>query len=276
MSSVDVIVPCYRYGQYLRDCVQSILDQKEVEVRVLIIDDASPDDTPAVAGALVAQDGRVEYRRHASNQGHIATYNEGLDWIGGDYALLLSADDMLTPGSLNRAAALMDAHLEVGLVYGRVFSMPRPPIAGWQPPSGYAFRTIPGDELIRTMCILGDNVVPTPTAVVRTSLQRAVGGYRRDLPHTADMEMWLRLAAHGSVGILDVEQAYYRVHGANMSSTTFAGLRDPQGRYAAIDIILQQYGDRISDGSRLKRLAGKAIAEEIFWIGSGLFDRAAA
>ena len=52
-----------------------------VDVRVLIIDDASTDDTPEVAAALAAEDARVEFRRHAVNRGHIATYNEGLEWI---------------------------------------------------------------------------------------------------------------------------------------------------------------------------------------------------
>ncbi|MGE5608602.1 MAG: glycosyltransferase family 2 protein [Bacillota bacterium] len=272
MASVDVIVPCYRYGHYLRDCVQSVLDQQGVEVRVLIIDDASPDDTPAVAAELAERDGRVEYRRHVANQGHIATYNEGLDWIASDYALLLSADDMLTRGALGRAAMLMDAHPEVGLVYGRAFRTPCPPFVGWQPPENYTWRTIPGQELIETMCVQGDNLVPTPTAIVRTRLQRAVGGYRKDLPHTADMEMWLRLAAHGAVGILDIEQAYYRIHGANMS-TAYVGLRDMQSRYAAIGSILQQYDNRIADVAGLKALAERAIAEQVFWIGSNSFDR---
>ena len=43
MSSVDVFVPCYRYGHFLRECVKSVLSQSGVSVRVLIIDDASPD-----------------------------------------------------------------------------------------------------------------------------------------------------------------------------------------------------------------------------------------
>ncbi len=50
MSFVDVIVPCYRYGHFLRECVESVLEQ-EVNVRVLIIDDASPDDTAEVAAS---------------------------------------------------------------------------------------------------------------------------------------------------------------------------------------------------------------------------------
>jgi GT2 family glycosyltransferase len=45
LSSVDVVVPSYRYGRFLRQCVESVLSQEGVDVRVLIIDDASPDDT---------------------------------------------------------------------------------------------------------------------------------------------------------------------------------------------------------------------------------------
>ena len=132
MSRVDVIVPCYKYARFLRECVESVLSQSLTDVRVLIIDDASPDHTPEVAARLAARDKRVEYRRHAVNQGHIATYNEGLDWAEGDYTLLLSADDLLTPGALSRAARLMDAHPEVGFVYGRAIlfktgeSLPQP------------------------------------------------------------------------------------------------------------------------------------------------------
>src|SRR5262245_25677862 len=122
MSSVDIIVPCYKYAHFLRECIESILTQ-EVDLRVLILDDASPDDTPAVAAALMTQDSRVAYRRHTINQGHIATYNEGLiKWARSDYSVLLSADDMLTPGALLRAVRLMDEHPEVGFVYGRALS----------------------------------------------------------------------------------------------------------------------------------------------------------
>src|SRR5947209_17169762 len=112
MSRVDVIVPCYNYGHFLRECVGSVLVQKNVDVRVLIIDDASKDNTGDVATEIAREDGRVEFRHHMSNWGHIATYNEGLAWSDGDYTLLLSADDLLTPGSLLRSTRLMDSHPE--------------------------------------------------------------------------------------------------------------------------------------------------------------------
>src|ERR1700722_3515157 len=115
MPSVSVVIPCYKYGHFLEECTQSVLEnQPGVDVRVLIIDDASPDDSADVARAIAARDPRVEVAVHAGNKGHIATYNEGLlDWADGDYSVLLSADDRLTPGALTRATALLDANPDV-------------------------------------------------------------------------------------------------------------------------------------------------------------------
>ena len=98
MSSVSVIIPCYNYASFLPACLESVLSQG-VDVAVLIIDDCSTDDTPTV-GAALAADPRVTFRRHEQNIRHIATYNEGLDWANGDFTVLLSADDLLTPGAL--------------------------------------------------------------------------------------------------------------------------------------------------------------------------------
>ena len=103
MASVDVVIPCYNYGHFLRSCVGSVLSQAGVEVRALVIDDQSSDSSQAVGEELAAADPRVHFRRHAVNRGHIATYNEGLlEWASADYCLLLSADDLLVPGARAR------------------------------------------------------------------------------------------------------------------------------------------------------------------------------
>jgi glycosyltransferase involved in cell wall biosynthesis len=259
MSRVDVIVPCYEYGHFLQECVESALTQGGVQVRVLVIDDASPDDTAEVAARLAAGDERVLFRRHTVNLGHIASYNEGLAWVGGDYTVVLDADDVLAPGALLRATRLMDDHPEVGLTYGRVRYTREPGFEASDAAADYTWRVSGGSEWIERVCSTGPNPVSHPTAVVRTSLQKTIGGYRPELPHAGDMEMWLRFAARGSVGFIEADQACHRLHAANMQYR-YAGLPDMRQRKACFEMFFAEYGDRLAGGRELGRRAFRRMA----------------
>jgi glycosyltransferase involved in cell wall biosynthesis len=277
MSRIDVIIPSYNYARFLPACVESVLTQPVADLRVLVLDDASADNTAEVAVELMARDPRLEYRRHTVNRGHIATYNEGLEWAAGDYTLLISADDLLTPAALDRVVWFLDRHPEVVLACGQqvVFESGRPLPKPCLVPPGPEARVLTGQEFIEKACSSGNNPVATPTAVVRTGLIRQIEGYRPELPHTADLELWLRCALHGSVGILAVDQAYKRMHGRNMQ-LEYVGLAlaDVRQRKAAFDLLFQEHGDRIPDHARLHKLATRNIAEEAaFWEASRAFDR---
>jgi len=276
MSRIDVVIPCYKYAHYLRGCVESVLAQPGVDLRVLILDDCSPDNTPEVAAELMARDSRVEFRRHATNRGHIATYNEGLlEWATGDYVLLLSADDLLTPGALGRAARLFEAHPEVGLVCGKqIVFQTNEELLQCQPVRADGYRILDTPAFLKSFCAVGSNPVMTPTAVVRNRLLKELGGYRKELPHTADMELWMRIGVHASVGILEAEQAYKRSHGQNMQvAYTATVVRDLQQRLAAFEILFQEKGDRIPQREELESLARRSLAQEAFWAGSRAFEQ---
>lgn len=273
MSSVDVIVPCYNYGRFLEECVQSVLTQSIKNVRVLVIDDESSDNTAEVARLLMARDPRVHYLRHQANIGHIATYNEGLKWASADYTLLLSADDFLLPDALERSVVLMDAHPEVGFTYGRALEL--------QPGDSLIFPADPGVplkwEIVTGMKFIemsgAFNIVPTATAVVRTRLQHQLGGYRHDLPHAGDMEMWLRFATHSSVGIIHAEQAVYRRHSQNMS-LSYNGMKpDIEQRRAALEIFLENNAKHSKDASRLRQKLMRALAESCIPFASLAFNK---
>ncbi|MCU1308777.1 MAG: glycosyl transferase [Acidobacteriaceae bacterium] len=253
MSSVDVIVPCYRYGHLLTECVHSALNQAGTDVRVLIIDDASPDNTADVANELVRNDTRVSFVRHTSNKGHIATYNEGIAWASADYLLLLSADDYLLPGALNRAVTLMERHPRVGFTFGNALVLSEQRITQTTDTlvCQNGERILEGPEFISLSGM--ENIVCTPTAVVRTDLQQKVGGYRTELPHTGDMEMWLRLAAHACVGFLAALQAVYRRHASNMSLSYTAQrwLPDLEQRKAALEYFYHGCGNIVPHSATL-------------------------
>ena len=274
MSSVSVVIPCYKYGRYLEECAASVLDDQDVDVRVLIIDDASPDDSADVAKKIAARDPRVELVVHATNKGNIATFNEGLlEWADGDYCVLLSADDRLTPGALGRAADLLDANPRVGFVYGHaLWCVEGAPLPAART-RGRGWSVWPGAWWLERRFRQAENPIITPEVVVRTSLQKRVGGYDAQLPKAADMELFMRFAANAEVGFIrGVDQAYYRVHGQNMSASVSA-LMDLRQRRSVFEFVLERYGDKLPDTRRLSDNVHRQLSREALWAAARAYDR---
>jgi glycosyltransferase involved in cell wall biosynthesis len=236
--SVTVVVPCYNYGRFLPFAISSVLSQADVDVEAIVIDDASTDGSQAVVTRLAESDERVRAILHDRNRGHIATYNEGLAQARGDYVVLLSADDALTPGALQRATALLDANPKVGLAYGFPVVFEQQPTPARQQVRSWTVWS--GPEWIARCCRSGCNFINNPEVVLRTSVQRAIGGYDPALPHSGDLEMWLRAASVSDIGRVNgVDQAYYRIHEASLQRTRYKGhLTDLEGRLAAFEKVL--------------------------------------
>ena len=180
---------------------------------------------------------------HATNKGNIATFNEGLlEWANGDYCLLMSADDRATPGALGRARDLLDAHPEVGFVYGRAIWFADGDDASAGSHAAAWLVGVVRAALARAPLPPGRNPITSPEIVVRTSLQKRVGGYDPKLPRAADMEIYLRFAAHAGVGFLrGVDQAYYRLHTNNMSKAV-SPLMDLVQRRSVFETVLDRHG----------------------------------
>jgi sugar O-acyltransferase (sialic acid O-acetyltransferase NeuD family) len=271
LPRIDVIVPCYKYAHYLKACVQSVLEQEGVDPRILILDDASPDNTAQIGMELARNDPRIEFRKHIVNQGHIPTFNEGLDWASGEYLLLLSADDLLIPGALARACKVLRDHPRVTLVYGKAIVCDQPENATETISTDPSYDLIDGQKFLEQTCKDGRNHVPTPTAIVRTHLQQALGGYRKELLHTGDMEMWMRHAIHGDVAVLAAHQAYYRQHGNNMSAQ-YRQLKELEMHWLAFDAIFKHHPSKIPDVRRLQEDCTRMFSHEAFYMANSAFD----
>ncbi len=284
--TVSVIVPCFNYGHLLEGCLESVLSQRDVDVRVLVIDDCSTDDSAATARRLAERDGRIEFRPHGRNMGLIATANEGLEWARGDYVVLLSADDLLVPGSLHRAATVMGAHPNVGLVYGRsVLAREGRPLS--EPSGRRRARSEPagrrratkiwsGSDWIRVRCRSGHNCISSPEAVVRISVQRAVGGYDPACFHTSDLNMWLRIAAVADVAYLrGAPQAIYRIHAGSMLRSQEGPMVDLRERRAAFDSFFASSSSMLENPARRRATVGRVLARQALWRASREVDRGA-
>jgi glycosyltransferase involved in cell wall biosynthesis len=271
---VSVIVPCYNYGHFLPESVPSALTQQGVDVEVIIVDDASTDDSAAVAEKFANLDPRVKVVRHDANTGHVVAFNDGLAVATGEFIARLDADDLLTTGSLARASALFDAFPSVGLVYGhpRHFHTSPAPVGrtavrGWTVWSGR--------DWIAERCRLGVNCITTPEAIVRASVTELVGPLSTRLKFAQDMENWLRHAAASDVGRIDgPDQALHRDHPASMSMTTGSGwLLDLRERRTVFEVLFDGPGGRLTGADKLHDTARRALAAQALRLMTHSYDR---
>lgn len=267
MASVDVVVPNYQYGRYLRDCVQSVLSQDIDDVRVLIIDNASADDSVEVARQLAAEDRRIEVVARQRNAGAHASFNEGVDWARADYFMVLCADDLVAPGAFARAVGIMERHPEVGLAYGRTYRLyPDQSLRQHFPSSGGSWRVRKGAAVLKSLC-LGSNFPMTLCAtMVRTSVQKQAGYFRPSLPHTDDFELWMRICCLADVADTDTVQGVFRIHDQAQSGFVH---RDPfwsfQFNRDAFDSFFAHEGALLPHGRHLHRRALRGLAARAYW-----------
>jgi glycosyltransferase involved in cell wall biosynthesis len=266
MADIDVVIPSYNYGHYLEDCVASILMQDIESLRILIIDNASTDGSPDLARSLAERDPRIQLRLRGRNMGPHASFNEGVDWAASTYFTILCADDQLAPGSLRRAITIMDKNPDVVLAYGRTEFLTGETGTNFDIRSSHAvFRTLTGYEYLERSCRSGRSPVDGPNTIVRTSAQKQAGYYRADLPHTDDVEMWMRLACLGSVSEIDAVQAFARIHDANQSSALKNVHHWNTEMERTFATFFEGPGSSLNNSRRLHRKARNSLAARAYW-----------
>ena len=114
---VSVLMPCWNAAASVERALASVLDAEERSIQVVVVDDASTDDTAGVVRAVAERDPRVELVVAPENGGASAARNLGLPLVRGEWLTFLDSDDRLLPGgldALHRAAVATDALAVVG------------------------------------------------------------------------------------------------------------------------------------------------------------------
>lgn len=265
---VVVVTPLYNYGHFLEECVRSVAAQRDVDVRHVVVDDRSTDDSYDVALDVARRYEHVTVLQNAENSGPGVTFNRGWRAVDSDFVVRLDPDDLLPEGALARAVALAEAAPRVGLVYGRFREFTgHPPTPHLGDPFGVVW---PGHAWLRRVVEGDRNLIATPEAVVRTSLMREHGGWKPELRHTQDFEMWLRAASVADVGrVFDADQALKRDHGASLSHTEReVGTTDLDEHLAAYDAWFSDVGHTLADGRELYDLARRSLSSRALALGT--------
>jgi glycosyltransferase involved in cell wall biosynthesis len=276
MPKIDIAIPCYQYGRFLRDCVRSVQSQSVADLRILIIDNASTDDSVEVAQELAQNDPRIEVIAHKTNMGPHASYNEAIDWASSDYFLLLDADDILLPGCLTAAMQILERNDDVVLTYGFDVILDQDQLKLQDVHKSVSENWIfhDGIEYIRHFCETPANLIGPSTVVRRTSAQKTAGYYRPILRHTDDVELWLRFALLGRFAQTFRLQAARRIHAAQVSHETRNNFAlDFIEKENAFASFFMHEGRILTDHRKLHALAIRRLKEHAYWSAISHFVR---
>jgi glycosyltransferase involved in cell wall biosynthesis len=200
---VAVVVPCFRYGRFLADAVESAVRQTWRNLRIVIVDDGSPDDTAAVAERLIAghPERRIELVRQ-QNLGLAAARNAGVRATNSPFFLPLDADDRLHPEAIaTLVAAAQRTGADVATPDGRTFGDTARRLRA---------KAATPRRLRRSNCLFY-------ASLVRRELFDRIGGYRPDAPGYEDWDLWLCALEQGASFVhVPVELFAYRKHGSTM------------------------------------------------------------
>jgi hypothetical protein len=198
---VSVCIPAYNHARFARESVESVLAQSFQDFEISVTDDGSADGTADAIAAL--HDARIKLKRFPANRGACAALNDAIRRSGGEYVAVLNSDDAFLPHKLETQVEFLDAHPEIGAVfghpafvdeagrplestfYGSIFDKPNRSQAEW----------------LRHFFYSG-NCLCHPSVLIRRACYERVGLYDERLAQLPDFDMWVRLVAHYPIHIL--------------------------------------------------------------------------
>jgi len=204
---VSVLMPVYNGERYLREAVESILDQTFTDFEFVIVDDGSTDNTWQILQSYAANEPRIVLVRNETNVGVARSLNKGLELARGEYVARMDADDVSLPGRLTAQVAFLDEHPEVG-VLGCAVQV----IDGCGNPS--RIRRFPAEHGVIKWCLCFDDPIAHPTVMMRREVVGRVGGYSTDLLTAEDYDLWRRLNQVTRLSNLPEMLLYLRRHEA--------------------------------------------------------------
>ena len=206
MRSVSVVIPTYNHALFLREAVDSVLAQTVAPVEIIVVDDGSSDETPAI---LASYGDRIRVIRQ-ENGGVAVARNTGIVAARGELLAFLDSDDVWLPRKLELQLQLFDRDPDLGLVHSAVEDFDE---------SGALGVSIGLEGWVAADLLRLDRLVvraPGSSVVVPKRVAEEVGGYDRRLPPSEDWDFCYRVALRYRFGCVSEPLVRYRLHGGGI------------------------------------------------------------
>lgn len=202
---VSIVLPTYNGTRYLDQAVRSCLDQTYTNWELIIVDDASTDDTPVRVAQYAATESRIRSVRHETNRKLPAALNTGFSLAKGEYLTWTSDDNCYRANALAEMVSFLISRPEVDVVYTDYTVIDE---------AGNPIKSVvvaPVEELVNRNCI-------GPCFLYRRTVQETLGSYAEDLYLAEDYDFWLRASALFQLQPLHKDLYLYRIHSSSLTS----------------------------------------------------------
>jgi Glycosyl transferase family 2 len=195
---VSIVTPSYNQGHYIEETIQSVLNQDYPNLEYLVVDGGSSDNTVEI---LKKYEGCLTWISE-KDQGQADAINKGFQMAKGAIVAWLNSDDTYLPGAVQTSVRYLEAHPEVGILYGEGYHID----ADGEIIERYY--TEPFDyQRLSEICFICQ-----PTVFLRTEVIRTVGPLDITLDYCMDYEYWMRIAKRFRIGYLEKYLANSRLH----------------------------------------------------------------
>ena len=220
--TLSVVLPNYNHAHFIGEALTAIAEQSIQPNEVVVIDDASTDDSVEVVQEFVKRRPVVRLLRNPKNSGVVSAMNRGLGMATGDYIYLAAADDKILPGFFEKSIALLQAHPRASLCSAlsvladvdlrRLGRLPA------EPPFPDARFIEPAEILARLRH--GESWFMGNTTIYRTEALRESGGFREELGPFADGFASRALALRHGACFIPEELAVWRRSPSGFATST--------------------------------------------------------
>ncbi|MQC27225.1 MAG: glycosyltransferase [Chloroflexi bacterium] len=197
---VSIVVPSYNQAAYLGAALDSIFAQAYKHIQVIVMDAGSTDDSAVIIKRHAA---RLDYWQSQADAGQTDAINQGFAKAKGKYLAWLNSDDVLLPNAVKEAVNFLEAHPEVGMVYGD---------ADFINQNGEVVGRFKARQTDYRRLLRGFVHVPQPTALWRASLWEQVGPLDESIYFAMDYDLWVRLAKVSELRYHARNWAQFRLH----------------------------------------------------------------
>ena len=249
---VSIIVPIYKTKEYMDQCMQSLRSQSYSNLEIILVDDGSPDDCPAICDTLATQDTRIRVI-HKENEGAAFARKAGLDAASGQYVLFVDSDDWLDTDAVASCVKIAQRDSADCVMFGYIREYPEKSIPNPLFPFDFSYDTKLSEEKIhrRIVGLMGeelsepqriDNLSSFWMRLLRTEVARH-GRFVSDRIIGTSEDTIFNLYALDGCRISYINRCFYHYRKTNAQSITTAHKADLAEKWDVMYSVIQEYID---------------------------------